>query len=174
MDDKEKVQYARDWRDISFETANMSIKRAAELESEYTRLEVQIAVILFAFSGIFVDKFDTLSGKVPISIDLLVRPAYGLGVIMLLVSLTMGLLHLKNTAKWWLGFLQMRDARMNKWNEVIAGSCTYEEALAFHKGASLGRTGIAESPSWTWVTQTICLGVAVVLFFAVFIVFLLT
>lgn len=164
MESTEKKAYACHMRDMCLDNANMSIKRAAELESEYTRLEVQIAAILFAFSVVFVEKFGELSARHPGVTADTIKIMYAVGIFMLIVSLAMGLLHLKRTAKFWESFIEMRNARYLKWNETIMGSISFEEALAFHQGVSLGKVGLALSPVWTWVLQTVCLGMAVLLF----------
>ncbi len=163
LTEKEKLEYAKNWREVSFQKGIISEKRVYELADEFTKLEVQIAAILFAFTSFFADKFNSIFPNFSYSAILILKILFLTAIMMLILSLALGLLHLKRKEKFWSDFFEIRDSRHRKWDESVRKEITVEEARAFHIGAAYGRGNIISSPTWTWVLQTVALGIAVIL-----------
>ncbi len=147
-------------------------RRCSELADEFTRLEVQIATLLFAFAGFFFNFFNTISKPFTPIVLFGLKLMFASSLFFLILSLVIGLLHLKNKEKFWEGISIQRLIRLQKWTETLEGEIDFDKALAFHKG-TISQNGISVStPIWSWVIQTICLGIAIVLLFTLFLVFL--
>jgi hypothetical protein len=174
MSPREEVACARDFRDITHENLQHSSGRGSELADEFTRLEVQIATILFAFAGAFLT---TLKGAVlstsfdPLGIFML-KLAIAASFFFLLLSLISGLLHIKRKEKFWDEILLQRSARFDEWDKVVRKKIPFEQGLSFHMGTIAGHDKVLTSPLWTWVLQTIFLGIAVALLFLLAVIIL--
>jgi hypothetical protein len=170
MNEDEKYLCSQNYRDVNQEKIYMAERRGCELADEFTRLEVQIAVILFGLTGIFLSSpFGTklLAGSFSLKIS------YTSIFFLLIVSLGLGLIHIKRREMFWDDHMKIRLSRFLKWDQVIKKDTTYEEAMAFHMGTMHGKIGlISKSPNWTWIFQTICLGLAVIILFVMLVLFL--
>lgn len=169
----EKLACARDFRDISHENLAHASKRGSELSDEFTRLEVQIATILFTLAGFFLDNFtsEKLVGFSPQSIGLM-RLAFAFSLFFLIASLMAGLLHIKRKEKFWDEIVFQRNARFKKWDDVVRKKTSFEEGASFHSGVAVGNEGVVSSPLWSWVIQTIFLAIALLILFVLAMVFL--
>jgi len=147
-------------------------KRASELADEFTRLEVQIATILLAFIGLFVQPF--LAGLTGFSgvLVVLMKFSFVLAVFAIVFSLVMGLLHLKRKERFWDAMHARRVASRAKWAELIKGLTSLEEVRAYVSGIRGADADVVKSPMWTWVLQTTLLGIAIVLLLVLFLIFI--
>ena len=173
MEEKEKIECAKDCRDITHEKILFAERRSSELADEFTKLEVQIATILFAFMGLFLDSFvKGLTGYSSLGVTMM-KITFSFIFFFLIMSLAFGLIHIKRKEKFWDGFIIQRVSRFLKWEEAVKKEITFEQAEAFHKGTAQGNLGaISYSPIWTWLIQTICLGISISLLFVLFLVFI--
>lgn len=177
MDDDKKLspeerEFARLQAEASFSSGQFSEQRSSELADEFTRLEVQLAGLLLAFSGVFLNEFnERLGGTASLGVYLL-KTIYAVSVFSLVMSLALGLIHIVRKEKFWNEWLLIRMSRWRRWKQTIEKNSGLAEAHAYHDGTSLERSTVVHSPKWTWILQTVCLGIAVGLFFVIFIVFL--
>lgn len=138
-------------------------QRSITIGDEFIRLEVQIATILFTFSSFFLNKFNNKYLDFASSETLLVmRLAFALSLISLLISLTFGLLHIKTRERFCDQILKQRVLRHRKWTEALEKDTTFKEALAYEDGSKLGPGITVAEPAWTWILQSVCLAVGVV------------
>lgn len=163
---EQKFEIAKEYRAVAHEGLVHSSKRGSELSDEYTRLEVQIATVLFAFAGVFFGDFvtDSLSMFPPAGV-VLVKLIFSMGLGFLLASLVSGLLHMKRKEKFWDEMMYNKVAVFKRWNMEGRGEVTFEEARAFQLGVAQGEERVISSPIWTWVLQTIFLGIGIGLLF---------
>ena len=168
MTDEEKMQNARDFRDISRANKQYAEQRSEDVAGEFARLEVQIATILLAFTGFFVSSF-TGDGKLDV---FWAKLAISIAIASLIFSLVMGLLQLKRVEHFWDEFLSQRLLRFLEWLKVTEKLTTFEEAKAFHRGTALDKGIVVYAPRWPWILQTVFLGSAVIILFVLFLVFL--
>jgi hypothetical protein len=166
-DPEDKSHCSKHYADRALSDLNIAGRRGSELADQFTNLEVQIATILFALAGFFLDSFvnklSIIDNPYHFSIGgiLLMKITFALIVFSLIVSLAFGLIHIKRKEKFWDGSFNQKVARLLEWEK------------AFHDGTALGNThGISVSPIWTWACQTIFLGLAIVPMFILFLVFL--
>jgi hypothetical protein len=138
---------------------------SSEVSTEFIRLEVQIATILFAIAGFFWSAF----GREGSLNFFWVKVAFVLGVFSLILSLLMGLLHLKRVERFWDEMLNQRVSRIDEWRKVVTHEITFKEAEAFHKGTMLNRGLTISAPSWIWILQSIFLGVGIFILFFLFV-----
>ena len=169
--ESEKSEHAKSRRDVAHQGLEFCIRRVAELADEFTRLEVQIATILFAFGGIFLNYFNLPSKNFSPNEIFLMKIEFVFIIIFLIGSLSLGLLHLKRKEQFWVESLKQRSARYRKWDSVVAGKNSYEEGMSYQEGTSVEKN-IISTPAWSWILQTICLGFAILLIFILFVVFL--
>jgi len=172
--DTDKTQNVRDRLTKLSQGIMWAEQRSITVGDEFIRLEVQVATILFTFSGLFLDKFDAVHlGFASESMLFVMRLSFSLSLVFLLISLACGLLHLKTREKFCDTVLDQRVRRYNKWREVLElKNVTFKEAEAFEKGSSLGSGLTVAEPSWTWILQTVCLAVGVLGLFTLALVFL--
>lgn len=171
---------AKHYADKSFKDLQDAGRRGSELADQFTSLEVQIATILFAFTGFFLDSFVNKLNILQVPTHnfsqggiLLMKITFALIVFCLISSLAFGLIHIKRKEKFWDGFFKQKLSRALEWEKVFTEEKSYEHAKAFHEGTSNGNiTAIHVSPMWTWVLQTIFLGLAIIPMFVLFLVFL--
>ncbi len=154
MNDDEKLERAKDFRDISHSNQVVAERRTAELADEFTRLEVQIATILFGIMGFFIKDIPDI---------LAVKFAFFGALLSLIGSLGLGLLHIKCKEGFWNDILNKRVIRFHSWNSVLKKELSYEEAKGVHDGTALEKGNVVGSPMWTWILQTIFLAMAIVL-----------
>lgn len=98
--------------------------------------------------------------------------SFSFALLSLIGSLALGLLHLKSTEKFWDAVLHQRIIRLKQWNRATKNEVSFEQADAYQQGTTLERGSILYSPSWTWIMQTIFLGISILLLYALAIVFL--
>lgn len=170
---EEARQCARDNRDIVNTLVSYASQRSCELSDEFTRLEVQMATILFAFSGLFLGMF-----KEGLELDqtgsFFMKAGFVAILFFLLSSLLLGLLHIKRKEKFWDDTLRKRAVSSTEWNAAVMKKTSFIEAVAYHRGtvAVDNDNTLIRSPIWTWVLQTIALGIAVSLMFILATVYL--
>jgi len=172
MDEHEKMECAKSHRDITFSGQQSAERRGSELADEFNRLEVQIATILFAFAGFFFSFFTEKAKSFSFVVLFLLKFIFASSLFFLILSLTMGLLNIKRKEKFWDEVSNQRLVRYKKWMDAVKKQATFEEAEAFHSGTSLGKGIMISSPIWTWVLQTIFLALAIILLFALLLIFL--
>lgn len=158
-------QQAVGYRDSAYEGVAFASRRSSALSDEFTRLQIQIAAMLFAFSGLFLGFF----GNAP---ALSMRIAFAAALFSLVASLVAGLIHLKRKEYFWDNAVKDRGLRFTKWQETIDREGNVEEAYAFLTGLSHAMTGVKSFPFWTWIAQTTFLGLAVAILFVLAILFL--
>jgi hypothetical protein len=173
---------SKHYADRAFTELNIAGKRGSELADQFTNLEVQIATILFAFAGFFLDSFVNKlnsNGELASTFSqggiLMMKITFALIVFFLIASLTFGLIHIKRKEKFWDGIFSQKNPRLIEWEKALIGGREedYRNAKTFHDGTALGKVnGINVSPTWTWVLQTIFLGLAIIPMFILFLVFL--
>lgn len=165
MSDTEKLEYARDAARLSYEKGESAESHGTEVANEFIRLEVQVATILFAITSFFAASF---SSGGPLDI-FWVKIMFVIGVFSLILSLLMGLLHLKRAESFWDDVLHQRAVRFQEWTKVVHKKVSFEEGDAFHRGTSLGKGITISVPSWIWVMQSIFLGVGITVLFVLFV-----
>lgn len=169
----DEMQNARDLLGATERDAGWAEQRSMAVSDEFIRLEVQIATVLFAFSSLFISKLTNEElGNLSEPAMFITKLAFAASLFFLIASFSCGLLHLKNREKFCDKMLTQRERRYKKWLEVTQGKTTFEEAKAFHEGTSLGNGLVIVEPNWTWILQTICLGIGVAGLFILAIVFL--
>lgn len=165
MDATKRDAYAKHAKEILFQKQLFAERRGCELADEFTRLEVQIAAILFAFVGLFVDKLANVA--------LLIKSIYITAVFFVILSLVLGLLHLKRKETWWDSVMTKRVTRIDGWDKVMREENTsFEEGLSYDRGVKGGEASVVRSPAWTWILQTISLAIAIALLYAILIAFI--
>ena len=172
MTDDQKNESAKSYRELSSIELQFATRRVSELADEFTRLEVQIATILTAFAGLFLSYFNQKIQGLSLTIIFGLKFMYASGLFFLIASLSMGLIHIKRKEKWWDDMTNEKGLKRDNWIKATQGKMPFDEAKAFHNGTSLGKQGVVVSPKWTWMLQTICLGLAIILLFVLFLVFL--
>ena len=172
MTELEKIDCAKGYRDILSSEQMFAQSRCSELADEFTRLEVQVAAILVAFAGVFLKFFEPEASGLSLDAILIMKFIYALSVFLLILSLVLGLIHIKRKEKFWDDLMNAKFISMKKWIECLKRKTTFEEAHSYQAGTSLEKGHIVHSPIWTWALQTVCLGLAFILFFVLFIVFL--
>lgn len=175
MEDRDKIEYGKGERDISHQSKEFAGKRTSELADEFTRLEVQVAIILITFAGIFLGFFNTKVAGYSDNLVFFMRFMFAFSLFFLILSLILGLLHIKRKELWWDEMLKHHFYRHRKWLDYLRGpgegKPSFEEAIAYQDGVNL-ENKIYHSPLWSWVLQTISLGFAFILFFVIFLIFL--
>lgn len=171
MNDQDKIEEAKDIRFIIHEKEQYSEERSNEAALEFSRLEVQVAVVLLGLTGVF---WNTYSNDLKYNIDSinLIKFCFAFVLFLLVCSLALGLLHLKVTEKFWDHISLTRSMRFNKWHEVILKKTTFEEASAYQDGTRIGNSIMVQVPQWTWVLQSVLLGVAIIIILTMAIVFI--
>lgn len=170
----DKDECARNYRDISFLGMETASRRGGELSDEFTRLEVQIATILTAFATLFLSNFANITKEKTFSDIILfgLKLMFSSSLFFLILSLIMGLLHIKRKEQFWDDAMHMKSVRHKKWLSTIKKENAFEQAMSYHEGTAMERGVVIHSPKWTWILQTICLGIAVIQLFALFLIFL--
>lgn len=164
MSGKEKIESSRDMRETLQRNILFAEDRAAQASDEFTRLEVQIATILFAFLSIFWNSFSKSLTSFSDGQILSLKVFFAVILLCLITSLIMGLIHLKRSEKFWDGMILQRIRRYDEWTKAARKQVTFEEADAFHEGAVMGKGGhMITAPQWTWILQSVFLGFAVLL-----------
>jgi hypothetical protein len=149
--------------------------RTAELADKFTELEVQIATILFAFATLFFGFFQgDKANQIHHShlILFFLKFIFIISLLLLVLSLAMGLLYLKGKESFWREMFLRRLIRSENWGQVLLGEVPFNEGLAFHEGTALKKGVMIAAPKWPWILQTICLGLAIILLFTLFVVLL--
>jgi hypothetical protein len=168
-----ELKNAREIQSVTHQRSLWAEQRNSAIADEFIRLEVQIATIIFAFTSLFAGNFNqnAIDNFSPLTLTLM-KVAFTFSVACLLLSLAFGLLHLKTHESFWDSMLRQRLLRYGKWCEVTENDLPYEEAKAYHEGTSMNNGVVVSAPEWTWILQTICLGLSVVTLFILMVVFL--
>lgn len=164
-------------RGIAHDNELFSERRSSELEDEFTRLEVQIAAILIAFSGVFPGVFaeSIFDAGLYSSVAIIsIKTLYVCSVFFLIVSLIFGLIHIKRKSQFWDEVMRKRTHIIRQYIHFSLGKISFNDAISFHKGVSSIDGDLVYSPKWTWVLQTIFLSLAVLLFFVLLLVIIFT
>ena len=165
-EEKEKnranIEEAKAMRLIMQEGAIYSQGRANESSVEFIRLQVQLASLLLALTGIFWNVYYPEGDP---SLGNYTKIAFALVLFLLIGSITLGLLYLKIVERHWDSITRNNALRFNKWQKVIRGEATYEQGIAFHEGACEEKGLMIYTPDWPWVIQTILLGVSLAIIF---------
>lgn len=165
MNESEKLACAAEAARICADKGQSAEDNAQSAGIEFIRLEVQVATILFAITGFFAASLVNHG-----ALDLYwVKVAFASGVLSLILSLLMGLLHLKRAEKFWDEVLHQRQLRFLKWTQAARQEVTFEHADAYHQGTALDKGVAIALPSWTWVMQSIFLGVGIAILFLLFV-----
>lgn len=172
MSDDQKMVVIRESRDITNTKQLFAEARTAELADEFTRLEVQIAAILFAFIGIFIGSLGERMASLPPYGIFLIKIVLAITILCLIASLLLGLIHIKRKEIFWGDIMRTRVARFAEWMRAARKEITYEQAKAYQEGTGGGKEIIQVSPKWTWIMQTVTLGCAVTLMSLLSMVFL--
>jgi hypothetical protein len=168
---EEKMARAVEFTATSYAGAESTESRSSDVALEFIRLEVQIATLLFVFMGFFVNSF--VSKDAPLNV-FWIKVFLSGSVLSLLLSLLMGLLHLKLEENFWDMMLNQRLLRFLEWTKVTKRETSFEEAEAFHKGTALDRGNMVLVPTWTWVLQSIFLGIGITTLFILFLAYIFT
>lgn len=172
--EKEKLpdlEYAKVALDCNHQEKAFSEVRSSQLSDAFTKLEVQIATVLFAFVGLFVKFVDTGYAGYQDYAVLLIKLMFAAIVFSLVASLTFGLIQLKRKEQFWNEMMRQKLARFEGWRDVLSGDLSLEAAKALHKGSKLDKGAIRSTPSWPWIMQTIMLGIAVTFMLVLFVIF---
>lgn len=161
----QQAYLAKDYRHFIYEGLAFASQRGHELSHEFMRLEVQIAAMLFAFSGLFLG----FLANVP---SLWMRSAFVVALFFLIASIVAGLSHIKRKEKSWDNVVKDRELRFDKWQETVGRDGSFEEARAYDMGVSKGIKEVTSPPHWSWIFQSIFLGIAAAILFAIALVFL--
>lgn len=162
---EQQLHFAKDYRHFVYEGLSFASRRGHELSDEFMRLEVQIAAILFAFSGIFIGFF---SGAP----SLWMRSVFASALFFLIASMVAGLFHIKRKERSWDNVVKDRELRFNNWQETIGRNGSFEEARAYEMGISKGIAEVTSPPLWSWILQSVFLGIAAALLLGVTVVLL--
>lgn len=166
LSENEKIERAREMAEFCYEGAASAESRSTDVSNEFIKLEVQIATLLFAFIGFFMGSFTELHSTLNV---FWVKVIFSLGVASLILSLLMGLLHLKMEESFWDQRLSHRNMRFMKWIDVRKKRTSFEEAESFQEGTAGGKGHIINPPKWTWIMQSIFLGFGITILFILFI-----
>src|SRR3990167_949085 len=161
----QRTHLAKDHRHFVYEGLTFAFQRSHELSNEFMRLEVQIAAVLFAFSAIFL-------GYVAAVPSLWMRSAFAAALLFLVTSMTLGLFHIKRRERSWDTVAKDRQLKFNKWLEAVSEESGFDETPPYNMGISAGIKTVASPPLWSWILQSIFLGMAAVILFGLALVFL--
>lgn len=172
MNDNEKIECAKDYRDITLKNLLFAERRSSELDDKFTELEVQIATLLLGFSGLFLKYFSVNIHELFDSLVLIffIKIIYALNVFLLILSLVIGIIHITRKEKFWEEQMVVRQLRTIGWNKCIRKEKSFEEAFSYDNGTVLDKGGIIYSPKWTWILQTVFLATAIMLIFVLFLI----
>ncbi len=162
---EQQLQFAKDYRHFVYESLSFATRRGDDLSYDFMRLEIQVAAVLFAFSGLFIGLFAGAPG-------LVIRSAFAIALFCLVASMVAGLFHIKRKEKSWSVAVKDRELRFNKWQEAIGRNGNFDEARAYDEGISRGITEVTSPPLWSWILQSAFLGVATLILFVLVVVFL--
>lgn len=171
LSDHEMIARSKEAAQFAYEGASSAEVRSAEVSTEFIRLEVNIATLLFIFVGLFVGAFVTPDSALN---DFWVKVAFSGGILALLISLLMGLLHLRLMEGYWDDLLNQRYLRYLQWEKAASKEVSFQEAKAFHEGTAIGKGKIVWAPSWAWIMQSIFLGIGILTLFILFVAFMFT
>lgn len=166
MTDEDKSADAKSSRDLAHSNQQFAEARSEDASGEFTRLEIQMATFLFAFSGFFAASFQ-VGGALDFA---WMKLMFSFSMAFLIISLVMGLLQFKITERFWDERLNQRNLRFHEWKKAVRRKVSFEEAAAFEAGTVLDKGRIVSVPRWAWVLQTIFLGTAVGFLFVLFLV----
>jgi len=142
---------------------NFAVRRGSELADEFTRLEVQIATIMLAFAGLFFEPLTTVEAFKAGGAAMALRWFYAGIIVFLVGSLLVGLVHIKRKESWWGNIHRQRVAMAKAWRGVLDGSVPDIKTARANVAAIIcsREHEIQYSPKWTWILQTIFLGIAI-------------
>ena len=159
------MHLAKDYRHFVYEGLAFASRRGHELSHEFMRLEIQIAAMLFAFSGLFLGYFASVE-------SFWMRTAFAGALFLLIASMITGLFHIKRNEQSWDIVIKDRGLKFNRWQKTIDRGEGFEEARAFHVGVSRGIDEVTSAPFWSWVIQSALLATASTILFSLALAFL--
>lgn len=166
--DEEKRKYAMERREFLFGEMMFAQGRTSELSDQIISLEVQIAVVLLAFTQFFSDSIFKRLDVIDHTLKLALKFTYLASVSCLVISLALGLIHLFRKEKFWDEQMAIRIARLRNWGRFIRREQPYEQAIAYDEGVNANKGDISRTPKWTWILQTTVLSLAIILIFLMF------
>jgi|SRR3989344_1160474 len=148
--------------------------RSSQLADEFTRIEIQIAAILFAFSSIFINLFSSVNiDAFPPIGAIFIKLSFAIALFFLLASLVCGLIHIKMKEGFWNRHIKSRHGIFLKYQDALKNKNSFEDACAYHLGVAGGEMGtVRKSSVYTWLIQTIFLITALLILFILTLVFL--
>lgn len=164
----EQVKEARDIRCILHERELFAEECSTESALEFTKLEVQIAIVILGIIGVYLDNFKALLGA-----SSFLKGVFFVTIFSLIGSLAIGLLHLKILEKFWEKMAARRELRFQEWYLFIINKTTFEEAMAYQEGTKMGAGQMVDVPKWTWILQSVFLGIGIVTISALSIYFII-
>lgn len=150
-------------RRIMFDNMIFAESRISALGDSFTALEVQIATVLLAFLGLFIDQFNLHVKDLSVGIVTFDKTIYIASVVSLVLSLTVGLIHIKRVEKFWETHHSRRVEKLGTWREILDKQKSEESGRAFMKGINAGEGNVSYSPIWSWIIQTVFMGTGVLL-----------
>lgn len=160
-----QLHLAKDYRHFVYEGLSFASERGNELAHEFMRLEVQVAAVLFAFSGVFIGVF---AGDP----NVWVRLTFAAVLLFLVASMVAGLFHIKIKEQSWNHTAKERDLEFRRWQDTIGRNGSFDEARAYEAGISRAFAEMTSPPIWSWILQSAFLGIATILLFVLVAVFL--
>lgn len=151
LTDEEKIQLARESREFFWKKREYANDRENKINDALRSLEMQIATIIFALSGIFPQ--GVLGEKTPIVMLVLLSG----GLLALALSIGFGLINEFLKRRFWKDETKIFNKSFEAFNTVLQKESTLEEALAFQKGLVGGDTRRASSPDVPLILQTVLL-----------------
>lgn len=168
LTNEQQMQCANDLSNFTNLGRLSSIERANSISTEFVRLEVQIATLLFALIGFFINSFVGIG-----SLNYLAAKAgLSFSVFFLILSLVMGLLHLKREERFLDNITRDRSVRFANWRKAAEGEISLGEAKLYHKGTMTEGGMLVSSPQWPWILQTIFLGLGIASLFVLLLTFI--
>lgn len=151
LTDKEKIQLARESREFFWKKREYANDRENKINDALRSLEMQIATIIFALSGIF------LQGVLEEKTSTVALVLISGGLSALALSIGFGLINEFLKRRFWKDETEIFHKSFEAFNTVLRKENTFEEALAFQKGLLGGETRRASSPDIPLILQTVLL-----------------
>jgi hypothetical protein len=162
----EKMEAAKYQRDAARQSVLNAEGYTTSVANAFNSLEVQIAALLLPLIGLFINAVARPE------VSQWYKFIFILAAISIILSLVMGLLHLKREEKFFDDSINQKHHRSLEWNKAVERKITYEQALGYHEGTQLAKGQVVSVPIWTWILQTVFLGIGTGLLFIVFAAYL--
>lgn len=167
------LEYAKVALECNHQEKAFSEVRSSSLADDFTKLEVQIAAILFAFVGIFAKFVDTKYAGYPDYGVFSIKLMFAVIIFSLTASLILGLIELKMKESFWNELMKQKLARYEAWMRVLRDEkFELKEAEAVILGTKHGTGLVRSTKKWPWILQTITLGIGAALILILFLIFI--